>query len=156
MLSGASCGWLVSTVVFCCFLFFGCKRRNETAEPELPLVQTNRAADAVYIEGLKDGAFRQMAQARERVRIAASQQECMERVRAALPEDAGDEALRAALGKDEEWLRLEAEAKTAAEALARIQSEAKAMMRARMDAEAQAVQDVRGGKARAIEPERRQ
>lgn len=148
-------GFLLSTViVILCAVICGCKRRGQPSAPELPQVITNRMHDAAYVRSLQENSTRQMAAAHMRESVAARQQACAERVRAALAEGAGEEDLKAALQKDAEWGELEAEARKAAEAMQKAREDAKALIRARMDAEAQAVKDVQGGKAAAAVPGR--
>lgn len=144
---------LLSTVIFC-GLVCGCRRSVRPVEPELAQVVTNRMQDAAYVRALHENSTRQMAGARARNHLAARQKACAERVKASLAEGADDEALKAALQKDAEWAALEAEAKQAADALLKAQEDAKRLIRARMEEEAQAIKDVRSGKASAAAPVR--
>jgi hypothetical protein len=146
------CGFLLSIVIVgICAVNFGCKRRCHLVEPELPQVITNRMHDAAYVRSLQENSTRQMAAAHKRESVSARQKACVERVKATLAEGAGEEELKAALQKDAEWVELEAEASKAADALQKAQEDAKNLIRARMEAEAQAIKDVQGGKARAVE-----
>ena len=144
---------LLSTVVLC-VLACGCRRRVQPVVPEVAQVVTNRMQDAAYVRALRENSTRQMSGARARELVAARQKVCAERVKASLAEGADDEVLKAALQKDAEWVALEAEAKQAADALLKAQEDAKRLIRARMEEEAQAVKDVRSGKARAAAPVR--
>lgn len=146
--------WLALSILFVAVLGdTGCKRKasepSVPEEPGLPVVYTNRMDDASYVGALMTNRAAQKQFAGERGRVLEKMAPFIEKARAALPADAPDNEVRAYLDnlKDPEWDALVAENKRLVGALDQTLEDARAVVRRRIQAERQALQDVEEGKA---------
>lgn len=141
-------GWCAALVV-CCGLSVcgGCKKKA----PPLPEVYTNRADDTVYMGQLTERINQQMEVNRARMQTIQQMTQLMLRVKAELPKDADGGQLQAALAADPKWQELEAKEKAQVVLDKKILEEGRDFIRARMLAQDQDGQDVKAGKAKAID-----
>ena len=154
------------SMLFVCMLtvMAGCKRRagqgegqgEQSTEPVLETVITNRMQDPVYVKALVESRREQTQAAAARSVVVEKMEAMIAEARASLPPGADDEAVKKELAKRPEWKTLEAENERAMAEIKKAMQAAREKVRQRVEAEACDVKAVAEGRAVPATPQGQQ